>query len=153
MIANGVGDFTAECFTGVVAEERRLGLAPDPLRRLAALRADPLSAREALRLSNDQTARLAAIHSARETDYPLAANAACFGSDAATSALALDEGSAPENWRAEIARGGVATFPVTPADVIASGVAPGPKLGRELARLKEKWLRSDLTLDRNALMR
>ena len=43
------------------------------------------------------------------------------------------------------------TFPLTGADVLAAGVAPGPKVGEILGLLEEKWIEFNFSLDRAAL--
>lgn len=46
----------------------------------------------------------------------------------------------------------VPTFPVTGKDLIAAGMAPGPEMGRRLERMKDAWMYSGFTKDRDALM-
>ena len=54
----------------------------------------------------------------------------------------------------ELARTGPAPeFPITGRDLLAAGVPQGPELGRRLAALREVWIGSDFTLDRQALLR
>lgn len=43
-------------------------------------------------------------------------------------------------------------FPVAGADLIAKGLKPGPELGARLSELEERWIASNFTLDRQALL-
>jgi poly(A) polymerase len=43
-------------------------------------------------------------------------------------------------------------FPVGGADLLALGLAPGPRLGRELARLERCWIDSGFVLGREELL-
>ena len=43
-------------------------------------------------------------------------------------------------------------FPVTGADVLATGMEPGPEVGQALSRMKAAWLESEFTMDKDALL-
>ncbi|WP_417408502.1 CCA tRNA nucleotidyltransferase [Hoeflea sp.] len=43
-------------------------------------------------------------------------------------------------------------FPVAGADLIARGIKPGPEMGAQLAVLEERWVESNFTLDKAALL-
>jgi tRNA nucleotidyltransferase/poly(A) polymerase len=43
-------------------------------------------------------------------------------------------------------------FPIRGKDLVAAGWAPGPQMGRELARLERSWVDSDFSLTRNAML-
>ena len=43
-------------------------------------------------------------------------------------------------------------FPVAGADLIARGIKPGPDMGVQLAELEERWVESNFTLDKAALL-
>lgn len=43
-------------------------------------------------------------------------------------------------------------FPVAGADLIARGIKPGPVMGAQLALLEERWVESNFTLDKAALL-
>jgi poly(A) polymerase len=43
-------------------------------------------------------------------------------------------------------------FPVAGADLIARGMTPGPEMGAQLASLEERWVESNFTLDKAALL-
>ena len=132
--------------------ESRAGLAPDALRRLAAIAAPEVAG--TLRLSKAQLARLTRIRDgaqggagAAELGYRLGQP---DGQDAALLRCAFLE----QPWTAEtgaaVEKGAAATFPVRAADLL--GRYSGPALGAKLAELESRWIASDFTLDRDALL-
>jgi len=150
-------------FAAMIAAERRLGLKPDAMRRLAALAvavtedARRLSAR--LRLSNAETKaldsmghrwwRLAGMDEARARRrlYRL-------GEDRYRNRLLLAWARAgsdadPEPWR-ELAllpqRWSAPNFPLKAADFVARGIAEGPALGHVLTLAEDAWLAADFPL-------
>ena len=46
----------------------------------------------------------------------------------------------------------VPKFPVSGNDLLQRGMRPGPKIGAELDRLEQQWIKSGFKLDRNALL-
>ncbi len=58
----------------------------------------------------------------------------------------------PANLKGEIARGAAAEFPLSAADLIAAGMPPGAALGAALEAARTRWLDSDFSLDRGALL-
>jgi poly(A) polymerase len=46
----------------------------------------------------------------------------------------------------------VPKFPVSGSDLLQRGMRPGPRIGAELDRLEQKWIKSGFTLDRTALL-
>jgi hypothetical protein len=56
------------------------------------------------------------------------------------------------NLEQEIARGLAAKFPLRAHDLIKAGMAPGPALGVALDAARTRWLDSDFSLDRTALL-
>lgn len=50
-----------------------------------------------------------------------------------------------KNWECPV-------FPVKGSDLIAQGAEPGPALGARLAALEERWIESNFTLDKQALL-
>jgi poly(A) polymerase len=141
--------------------------APDPLRRLAALidvdatGAEALAAR--LRLSNADRDRLAGLAPPWGLDP---------GGDAQAQRRALyelgmqryrdialllaAEGVVAKARLAELL--GCASgwnppaFPLTGRDVLALGIAPGPRVGQLLAAVRRAWLDSDFSLDRDTCL-
>ena len=63
---------------------------------------------------------------------------------------ALLEQPLPESWQADLARGAESQFPVSAVDLMPE--YRGPKLGEKLKQLEARWLASDLTLTREALL-
>jgi poly(A) polymerase len=144
----------------MVAIERRLALAPDPIRRLGALAvAVPEDARrlaQRLRLSNVEARRLDAMGhrwwrlkdmdeaTARRRLYRIGPEGyherlllawARAGRDA-DPARWRELAALPQRWQAP-------EFPLKAADFIARGVAEGPDLGRVLALAEDAWLAAD----------
>lgn len=140
----------ATAFAGLVAAERRMGLPPAPLRRLAALGA--ATPADALRLSRKDAARLRGILGA--TGSP-AEDAYRRGASAAADALALRAMRGvppPANWRSEIRAGAAARFPVAAADLVAAGAVEGPEIGRRLKALEAAWIASGFAATKAELL-
>ncbi len=152
----------------LAAFEAARGKKPDAVLRLAAfsilITEDGDRLRERLRLSNEETARL---HGAAKTlaalhgiDAPppvshLREMLFLSGARAAGDALALafaESGAAPDDrqWL-EAARyldeTPAPTFPITGADLVARGLAPGRELGATLKALQAKWIRAGFPRD------
>ena len=157
-------------FSRLAVLETRLGLAPDPVRRLAALAVmieedvGRLVAR--LRLSNAEGARLeamAALHPvmhagldearAREILYRLGRETyrdrvliawARAGDDPASDAwrglLTL-----PERWQAP-------EFPLKGQDLLNAGLEKGPRIGEIMRALEAAWIASGFALSREELL-
>jgi poly(A) polymerase len=53
--------------------------------------------------------------------------------------------SLPDRWQPGV-------MPLTGQDLIAHGVAPGPEMGETLRLLEDRWIESDFTLTREALL-
>jgi tRNA nucleotidyltransferase/poly(A) polymerase len=132
--------------------EDALALAPDAMRRLAALGGEDPA--ERLRLSNADDRRRAIIQdSAVEGTAPGEVawrHGAETARDAALVRAALLGAPLPQQVEDAIARGAAATFPVRAADLMPA--LTGPALGARLARLEAAWIASDFTLDREALL-
>ena len=155
-------------FAAMVAAERALGLAPDPVRRLAALAVavteDAKRVAGRLRLTNAETRmldsmghrwwRLAGMDeaTARRRLYRLGADRyldrlmlawARAGADTDSESWRV-LATLPERWRAP-------KFPLKAADFIARGIAEGPALGHVLALAEDAWLAAEFPLDEAAL--
>jgi poly(A) polymerase len=128
-----------EALAALVAEEQRQAIAPDPLRRLAALvPPDPQLAEQVaarFRLSGVQKKRLA--QAARRDDAPGDARALAYrlGRDQALDRLLMAgaDASPLEGWD-------VPTFPLKGGDVVARGVKAGPAVARTLRRIEDQWV-------------
>jgi tRNA nucleotidyltransferase/poly(A) polymerase len=155
-------------FVAMIAAEHALGLAPDPVRRLAALAVavteDAKRLGSRLRLTNNETKaldsmghrwwRLAGMDEAiaRRRLYRLGAERyrdrlmlawARAGRDASSASwreLAL----LPQRWSAP-------KFPLKAADFIARGIAEGPALGQVLALAEDAWLAANFPLEESVL--
>lgn len=123
------------------------GAPADPLLRLAALcpGGDVERLAERLKLSGAEAATLAALaEPAPEGDARVwRAALAVRGSDALTGAAWLAEADRrPGDWtarRAWLAATPRPVFPLRGADVLARGLAPGPRVGALLAEVEARW--------------
>lgn len=121
------------------AVEAREGVAPDPLRRLAAiLPADPAAVDQIgarLRLSSAQRKRLAAAARRSGAEADARALAYRLGLDEARDRLLLAGRTlAPLNgWD-------VPRFPLKGGDVVARGVGAGPQVAATLRKVEDGWV-------------
>lgn len=139
-----------------------LGFGADPLRRLAALIGDAAAAvATRLRLSNVERRRLETLsapplsvsvdldrRARRRARYRLGA-----GTFRDLALLGWAEGGDAADWRRlidEAERWTPPRFPLRGQDVLALGVAPGPAVGKLLARVEEWWIAGDFAADRKA---
>jgi poly(A) polymerase len=155
-------------FSGMIAVERRLGLQPDPIRRLAALAVavteDARRLASRLRLTNAEARALDSMGHrwwrlegmddarARRRLYRLGEE---FYRNRLLLAWARAGGKADDpRWR-ELAtlpqRWSAPKFPLKAADFIARGMAEGPALGQALALAEDAWLAADFPLGEAAL--
>lgn len=141
----------------LVAIERELRTA-DAVRRLSALL--PASTKAAialadrLKLSGRERDRL--IGMATPLGQPIAARIELYrrGPEGFRDAVLL-AGANGADWRAALAAVDgwpVPSLPVRGADLLASGLMPGPALGRRLAEIEQRWIDSGFTLDRETLL-
>ncbi len=129
-----------EALRGLIAAEARAGMAPDPLRRLAALLpalapvAETVAAR--LRLSRAQRARLACVAARGD------------GAEANPRALAYREGIDCARDRlllagldpAPLLRWDVPQLPLKGGEIVARGIDAGPEVARILRAIEERWI-------------
>ena len=130
----------ADRMAGLVEAERGAGIAPDPLRRLAALLpadaevASRVAAR--LKLSNKAKKRLV---SAAETSLGINPRALAYriGGESAVDRLLLagnpGDAAAITEWT-------VPRLPIRGGQLIARGVPQGPEVARTLQRIEETWV-------------
>ncbi len=162
----------------LVAAERDLGWAPDPLSRLEAIvppdfvRMEALAAR--LRLSIREAGRLkhwslAGAVAPKTTEAELARQLYRGDRqgivDRLRLALASARARAIEDDGAMMEAGGYSrllsfaqkwekpVFPIKGADLSALGAAPGPKIGTVLKTLENDWIESGFTLRRGVLVK
>jgi poly(A) polymerase len=74
-----------------------------------------------------------------------------LATDATLARAAALETPLPADWQADIARGSATRFPVTAADLMPA--LQGEALGAGLKALEARWLASDLTLQRDDLLK
>jgi tRNA nucleotidyltransferase/poly(A) polymerase len=156
----------------LVAAEAAEGRAPDPLLRLEAImpphraRIDSLAGR--LRLSRAEEARLLEWATAPEPDpswseAELAKRLYRLGTrglrDRLMLAQAREREAGNETTAAALKRQIAFTagwqrpvFPLKGADLLASGMAPGPQVGRLLKELEQRWIDSGFALSRPELL-
>lgn len=115
--------------------------------------------KERWRLSNDDIAIAERVLSAARLLAEFRVNEAAYRFPASL-ADAIDVAATIANWT-EAGKSAVVqhlqgievpTFPITGSDLIAKGMKSGPALGSELERLEKKWIASDFTLGRAALL-
>jgi poly(A) polymerase len=156
-------------FGRLAAIEADLGLAGDAILRLAALTVElPEDAdrlRERLRLSNEEHARLlrAAIsvpNLGPDTPergakvYLYAEGPAAYRERAMLAWARSGEAPASHAWRDRYSltdRWHPPRFPIGGADVVALGVAPGPRVGELLRALEAWWIAGDFAADEATL--
>ena len=138
----------------LIRRERTADVAPEPLRRLAALLpADPglaaaLSAR--LRLSNKAVKRIvaAAGRQAADADRPLALAYRIGGEEAIDRLLLGDEGDELTSEKVRRLDGYVRPrFPISGGDLIAMGLSPGPVVAATMQAIEREWLEGGFVLD------
>lgn len=127
-------------------------LAPSWLRRLAVLGGEDVSAR--WRLSRQDSRDLALVKDALgDLSSPAALGyrlKPALATDVILARAALFEADPPPDWRAEIARGAAARFPVRSADLMPA--LQGAALGARLKALEQRWLQTGLRLGRDDLL-
>ncbi len=133
----------------LVALEQAHNIKPDWLRRLVVIGAS--GAGQALRLSKAEMKYLAK----QGQNLPPAETAYRFGADMAINdalvlAATLGTDLPPETME-QAALGAGAKFPVVAADLMPR-IAAGPKLGVELRRLEDRWIKSGFMLDKSDLL-
>lgn len=162
---------------GLIATETALGWEPDPMLRLMAMvppdaaRMRELAAR--LKLSRAETGRLIAWAEALVIEPTLALTAfdrmlyrigaeplidkirlslVSARTRADTDPTALTEAAGNSRHLAHALKWQRPVFPVAGADLIATGLQPGPEMGARLTALEERWIESNFKLDKSALM-
>ncbi|TDL78158.1 CCA tRNA nucleotidyltransferase [Palleronia sediminis] len=131
--------------------EGEAGVAPDALRRLAAIGGQ--NVRSALRLSRADARRLNVLRAGVEGSAGPAEIAwrHCAGTawDVALLRAAVMGQPLDADLGARIARGAAAEFPIGGGDLAAY---QGADVGKRLRALQSEWIASDFTLDRKALL-
>lgn len=123
----------------LVREEQRYGIAPDPIRRLAALlppeRQLAIDVAARFRLSSAQKKRLATAAARSDDTGDPRALAYRLGREGALDRLLLTGGdpTSLEGW--DIPR-----FALKGGAIVARGVSVGPEVARMLLRIEDRWI-------------
>lgn len=132
--------------------EQTAHLAPDPIRRLAALGGEGVADR--LRLSRPQARQLETLRGGSGSEVPPLELGYRHGADVARSILllraAMLERTVPPVDLNAVEIGAAAQFPVKAADLMQG--FEGPALGAELHRLEALWLASGCRATRQELL-
>jgi poly(A) polymerase len=144
--------------------EHRHGLAPDPVRRLAALTMTGCGREvaERLKLSRAEGDRIIALGAAREPFDASNVHAVhrqiyAWDNDGARDRLLLDwvdriDGASGAMALAEIERWPRPRFPLKGADVVKLGIPEGPRVGELLGEVERWWIDQDFRPDRAACL-
>ncbi|WP_294329837.1 CCA tRNA nucleotidyltransferase [uncultured Sphingomonas sp.] len=136
---------SADTLALVARREARVGMEPDPIRRLAALlatepgQADLIGAR--LKLSNAQRKRLMLASAGEGIDQPRAL-AYRIGREAAEDRLLLaspDDTALIAGWQ-QLTGWDVPRLPLTGGALVARGLAKGPDVARALRTTEDQWI-------------
>jgi len=139
VLAQFLPEARPEALTDLVAQERAQNVAPDPLRRMAALLpAEPVLAEHVaarFRLSGAQKKRLATAAARGGEPADPRALAYRLGRNEALDRLLLTEASAAplEEWT-------IPRFPLKGGEIVARGVKAGPEVARTLRALEDRWI-------------
>ena len=136
----------AEWPNDLIVAEADWRLAPNPMRRLAALGAKSL---DRLRLSKSETTQIDKTLAA--VQLPVCEAAYRFGMEITVDAAVIN-GKAKAAHLDEIRNAASAVFPITAAHLIERGMAPGPHLGAALKRLEAVWIKSGFEADQKELL-
>jgi len=142
----------AAALAPLVHLESQAETAPDPLRRLAALRGEDIADR--LRLSRAEARRLAHLRDGIASGMPDAEIGYRFGAGEGGDivllrAALLGTPPAPDAFD-DLRRGAAAVCPVRAADLMPG--CSGPALGRRLSEIEARWIASGFTLGREDLL-
>jgi poly(A) polymerase len=160
------GPFDVKSLERMVEIDATEGEAPDAMQRLAALtRASPDKLKESLKLSNAEWKRLVALDGSPDitpalSDQERRVALYRLGSTGFRDVVRLRwaRSGAPADstsWSALLqlaAQWAVPHFPVTGADLLAKGFAPGPAIGQTLRALEEWWCAHGFTPDKAAIL-
>jgi poly(A) polymerase len=133
----------------LVARESAAGIAPNPLRRLAALLPpDPaLAANVAARLRLSKGAAKRLVSAAGRSDEAVDPQALAYreGADEAANRILLGDGSLDQ--LAALADWHRPHFPLSGGDLIAMGFKPGPIVARTLQAIEARWVKEGFPAD------
>jgi len=148
----------------VVELEQRHRLAPDPIRRLAALTMTGCGREvaERLKLSRAESDRIIELDAARDpfdASSPEAVHRQIYahGTDGARDRLLLDwvgriDGASGAAALAVIERWPRPRFPLKGADIVKLGIREGPRVGEVLGKVEAWWIGQDFAPNRAACL-
>jgi len=148
----------------VAGLEQRHSLAPDPIRRLAALTMTGCGREvaETLKLSRAEGDRVIALDATRDPFDASSAPAVrrqiyAWGNDGARDRLLLDwldriDGAAGAAALTLIESWPRPRFPIKGADIVKMGVPEGPRVGELLEKAESWWIERDFTPDKAACL-
>ncbi len=140
----------------LIAAEGAARVAPDGLRRLAALLPDDarLSAEIAARLKLSNTGKGRLVHAATRTPVPADPRALAYsiGAEATLDRLLLTEDSRAAQWAGPLSHYTRPRLPISGKDLIAMGLPPGPAVSRRLGEVEQMWVAAGFPADRNKTM-
>ncbi|HEY7747114.1 MAG TPA: CCA tRNA nucleotidyltransferase [Aestuariivirgaceae bacterium] len=154
-----------KAFEYMVAADRALKLAPDPLLRLHILTGSATEYRDILKLTNAEMDRLRALGPAGSVSPQLRPHERKivlyqFGRqtylDGVRCAWALSAVPKDPRWRRLLRferRASLPKFPVTGADLKALGIEAGPTMGAMLKALEDWWMASGFPDDKHVILK
>ncbi|HEX3666224.1 MAG TPA: CCA tRNA nucleotidyltransferase [Rhizomicrobium sp.] len=165
------GELRLECFAHLVAMEDAYDIDADPVLRLCALMPHDATVAsdlaERLRLSGANRDRMIELAAAHADISPSLAPATLhkllyrLGPSRVSDRILLnwsqDRSNSDNSAWAMLAGNARAwigpEFPLSGRDVLAKGVAPGPRVGEILSRIETEWIESDFAGDRQSLLK
>lgn len=139
-----------KAIAGLLNHERRLAVAPSPLRRLAT--AMPVDQRtlksfaKRMKLSNATTSHLLTLAAARAAmggmdDAAIKRLIYAYGKAEALDAVLIEGGAliTAEQWQ-QWQAWPIPAFPIKGRDLIAKGIAPGPMISEKLRQIETNWI-------------
>ncbi|MFN7400506.1 MAG: CCA tRNA nucleotidyltransferase [Sandaracinobacter sp.] len=140
----------------LIAAETVARMAPDGLRRLAALLPDnaQLAAEIAARLKLSNAGKGRLVHAATRTAVPEDPRALAYsiGAEATLDRLLLTSDGRAAQWAGPLSHYTRPRLPISGKDLIAMGLPPGPAVSRRLAEVEQLWVAAGFPADRNKTM-
>jgi poly(A) polymerase len=140
----------------LIAAEDAAKVAPDGLRRLAALLPEDgqLAAEIAARLKLSNAAKGRLVHAATRTAVPGDPRALAYsiGAEATLDRLLLTGDPRAAHWAGPLSHYTRPRLPISGKDLIAMGLPPGPAVSRRLGEVEQLWVAAGFPADRNRTM-
>ena len=139
---------THEALAVLVHIEEAAGLKPDPIRRLACIGGE--NAQDNLRLSKDQTKRLALLRKSTSLNEAAYRHGADIAIDQQAVLAASLGQMLPDDAKAQATYAAKQTFPIKSKDLMPR--FQGADLGQALKDAETRWLESGFTLNKDDLL-